>query len=96
MWRDMALQLRKSATSATSNYGAATVARSHADFTSKLGVALEETDESWRWLRLLRDTSEAAEPGKTLTNLIEEGRQLTAILGAGHMTAKRNRKAREI
>jgi four helix bundle protein len=58
---DMADQLRRAATAAYANYGAACVARSHADFTSKIGIALEEADESRRWLRLLRPACSAAQ-----------------------------------
>ena len=47
--RDLAQQLRRSATATAINYGSATVARSHADFTSKIGIALEEAEESLRW-----------------------------------------------
>ncbi len=80
--RDSAVQLRRSATGAASNYGAACVARSHADFTSKIGVALEETDETLRWLRLMK----AAELlNHNLTNsLIKEAGELKAILLASH------------
>jgi four helix bundle protein len=86
---DMARQLRRSGTGAYMNYGAASVARSHADFTSKLGVAFEEADESVRWLSLLK---KAAYLNGTATDLLlAEAGELRAILSAAHRTAKRNR-----
>ena len=88
-WRDSVLQLRRSSSGAAANYGAAVFARSHADFTSKVGIALEEMEESWRWLRLLKDAMDDL-PGD-LAPLIDEARQLTAILAASHQTARRNR-----
>jgi four helix bundle protein len=88
--KDIALQLRRSSTGAYSNYGAACVARSHADFTSKIGIAYEEADETRRWLRLLK----AADllHGASADALIRESEELRAILSSAHLTAKRNRE----
>jgi four helix bundle protein len=90
--RDIALQLRRSASGAFSNYGSACVARSHADFTSKIGIAFEEADESRRWLRFMKHAglvdAAAVEP------LLSESLELRAILAASHLTAKRNRDRR--
>jgi four helix bundle protein len=88
---DMAGQLRRAATAAYVNYGAACVARSHADFTSKIGVALEEADESRRWLRLL--ISAGLLTGEPAEALLSEAQELRAILGSSHLTAKQNRDA---
>jgi four helix bundle protein len=88
-WRDATLQLRRSSSGAAANYGGAVFARSHADFTSKVAIALEEMEESWRWLRLLKDAMN--DPPRELPTLIDEARQLTAILAASHQTARRNR-----
>ena len=88
--RDSATQLRRAATGAVSNYGAARVARSHADFTSKIGVALEEADESRRWLRLVKAGDLLKD--QSLEPLIVEAGELRAILSASHLTAKKNRE----
>ena len=86
--RDIALQLRRAASGAYANYSAACVARSHADFTSKIGIAYEEADESRNWLRFLKNASLTdADAGAMLTESLE----LRAILSASHLTAKRNR-----
>jgi four helix bundle protein len=83
-------QLRRSRTSAAQNYAACTIARSRRDFIAKLRLALEETDETARWLKLLRDTELASAP--ELRELIREAIELTAILGASCATADRNSK----
>ncbi|MBI4484479.1 MAG: four helix bundle protein [Acidobacteria bacterium] len=46
-------QLAKSATSVASNYRATCNARSRAEFIAKLGVVVEEADESVGWLELI-------------------------------------------
>jgi hypothetical protein len=43
-------QLAKSATSQAANYRASRRARSHTEFTSRIGVVAEEADESLFWL----------------------------------------------
>ena len=87
--RDTALQLRRAATGAYANYSAACVARSHADFTSKIGIACEEADESRSWLRFLKN-AELARDADTAP-VLAESLELRAILSASHLTAKRNR-----
>lgn len=86
--RDFALQVRRSSASVAQNYSACTIAKSRRDFISKLRLALEEADESARWLRLLRDAELAT--GSELADLIREATELAAILGASCATAERN------
>jgi four helix bundle protein len=50
-------QLAKSATSVAFNYRSSCRARSHTEFTSKMGVVAEESDESQGWLVLSRPPS---------------------------------------
>jgi four helix bundle protein len=49
----IANQLMRSATSVGANYRAACRARSNADFISKIGITLEEADESVYWMELI-------------------------------------------
>src|SRR4051794_24555364 len=51
--RVLGRQLLRSGTSVGANYGAAHRAKSKADFISKMGTVLEETDESAYWIELL-------------------------------------------
>ena len=87
--RDIALQLRRAATGAHSNHGAADAARSHADFTSKIGIAYEEAAESLRWLKLLKAAGMLRD--ESTVDLIREAGELRAMLRAAHRTAKQNR-----
>src|SRR6476620_9003983 len=48
----IALQLTHSATSVAANYRAACRSRSKAEFAAKIGVVLEESDESSLWLEI--------------------------------------------
>jgi four helix bundle protein len=49
----MGRQLLKAGTSVAANYRSACRSRSHAEFTARIGVVLEEADESELWLELL-------------------------------------------
>lgn len=54
--RAIANQLVRAGTSVAANYRAACLARSRAEFGSKIGIVLEEADESAFWLELLSDS----------------------------------------
>jgi four helix bundle protein len=82
-------QLLRSATSVGANYRAACKARSRADFVSKITVAEEEADETQFWLELLLDYGKPDQ--RELISLLEEARELTAILTASGKTAKAHR-----
>jgi four helix bundle protein len=84
--KQAALQLRRAASSVGSNHRAAGVARSHAEFTSKIGIVLEEADESLYWLEYLRSNQMAS--GPELTDLTQEARELTKIFAASARTAR--------
>jgi four helix bundle protein len=86
-------QLIDSAGSADSNYGAACKGRSRKQFIDKIGIAVEEADESKRWLEALRDAG-LGEPSEVVS-LIDEANQLTAIFVASHKTAKRRQEEAE-
>src|SRR6266516_611806 len=90
--RAVANQLIRSATSVGANYRGACRARSRAEFAAKLGVALEEADESLYWLELIRD-GELISPTK-ISLLLKEANELTAILASGRKSAKSNIKHR--
>ena len=79
-------QLLRSGTSVGANYRAACRARSKAEFVAKLGIVLEEVDETVFWLELLQE-SDIIRPQK-LAALIQEARELTAILVTSICTAK--------
>ena len=81
-------QLLRSGTSIGANYRAARIAKSDKDFVNKLKICEEEADESVYWLELLID-SKAIHVAR-LQPLLEEAKQLTAILTASIKTHKNN------
>jgi len=76
----------RSATSVGANYRAVCRARSTPDFVSKLGIVLEEADESLFWIELLVD-ADVASAEKTRALKAEAG-ELVAIFVASLRTAK--------
>jgi four helix bundle protein len=79
-------QLLRSGTSVGANYRAACRARSRAEFAAKIGIVLEEADETLFWLELLADTDVFST--KRLDLLTAEARELTAIFTASRDTAR--------
>jgi four helix bundle protein len=85
-------QLLKAATSVGANYRAACRARSHADFTSKIGEVAEEADECQHWLNIVAGAKLAASPG--LQRLQRESTELVAIFSRQVGTARLNERRR--
>jgi four helix bundle protein len=82
----LANQLTDSATSVAANYRAACRARSRAEFAAKVGVALEESDETELWLELM-DAKQWGSKEQRL-RLLQEVDELTAIFVASSITAR--------
>ena len=55
-------QLIRAAAGVAGNYRSACRARSHAEFTAKIGVVLDEADESELWLSVARDVPIVTSP----------------------------------
>src|SRR3954468_2549555 len=86
--RAIANQLVRSGTSIAANYRSACRARSKAEFIAKLGVVLEEADETQLWLELIVE-------GKLLTAgrvrpLLDEANELVAIFVTSRKSAASN------
>lgn len=81
-------QVLRSATSVGANYRSCQRARSKADFISKLAVAEEEADETCYWLELI--SAAGLLPHSRVEPLLNEAREIAAILTAAGRTAKRN------
>jgi len=84
-------QLLDSSGSADSNYRAACRARTRKEFIAKLGVVVEEADESLGWLLLLIESSICANEAAQL--LVDEANELVSIFVKSEKTAKRNYEA---
>jgi len=85
-------QLAKAATSVAFNYRASCRARSHAEFTSKIGLVSEEADESQGWLEFVEAAKLTA--SSELARLVGESSELVAIFSASVGTARSNQRAR--
>jgi four helix bundle protein len=79
-------QLLRSGTSIGANYRAACRARSRAEFIAKLGIVLEEADETVFWLELMRDGE--IFPQQKLNDLVTEANELVSIFVTSIRTAK--------
>jgi four helix bundle protein len=81
------VQLLRCGTSVGANYRAVCRARSRAEFLAKLGLVIEEADESAFWLEILGESGLL--PEKRLVELKSEANELVAILNASRTTARR-------
>jgi four helix bundle protein len=79
-------QLLRSSTSVAANYRAACRARSKAEFVAKIGVVVEEADETVFWLELLVDAEIV--PAKRMEDLLREAKEVLTIFAASQRTAK--------
>jgi four helix bundle protein len=80
-------QLVRCGTSVAANYRSACKARSRADFISKIGIVEEEADESAFWIELTVEAELI--PVKRAGDILREANELTAIMAASRLTAKR-------
>ena len=79
-------QLLRSGTAVGANYEEAQGAESRTDFVHKLQIALKELRESNYWLRLLAEAEKM--PLERLADIIDESKQLRAILSKALATTK--------
>ena len=88
--RFIADQLFRSSSRTSANYHAACRARSRRDFINKLGMVVEEADESVFWLIFVERSgmNEAADQ----KDLLAEGRELLAIFVKSAKTASDNNR----
>jgi four helix bundle protein len=84
--RILSLQLVRAATSTGANYRAACRARSRREFIARLGVVIEECDETLYWLELIRAAGVIAADG--VTEMEDEAEELLRVFVASVATAK--------
>jgi four helix bundle protein len=83
--RVIARQVLRCGTSVAANYRAVCRARSKPEFIAKLGVVLEEADETVFWLEMLVEAN-IVKPAK-MNDLLKEANELLAIFAASRLTA---------
>ena len=79
-------QLIRSGTSVGANYRAACRGRSKAEFIAKMGIVIEEADESMYWMVMLIEAGIV--PENQLSDLLSEANELVAIFTASAKTAR--------
>ena len=72
----------RSGTSVAANYRA----RSKAEFIAKIGIVVEEADETVVWLEMLTDSGIVST--QSTESLLKEANELLAIFAASYHTAK--------
>ena len=82
-------QFLRSGTSVAANYRAACRARSRSEFIAKVGVVVEEADETLFWLDLLVESNLSA--ADSVDRLRAECGELVKIFSSSFTTAKKNR-----
>ena len=88
----LARQLVRAGTGVAGNYRAACRSRSHAEFTARTGVVLEESDEAELWLNISEEKNWGA--AELRRWLLDESRQLRAIFSAAYRTARNKERQR--
>lgn len=89
--RDIGRQLTRAATGVAANYRSTCRSRSDAEFAARIGVVLEEADESLFWLEVI--TEDGISQSTKAHTLLDEANQLTAIFAASTITARANLKS---
>jgi four helix bundle protein len=90
--RAVAKQLVRCGTSVAANYRATCRARSRSEFVAKIGVVLEEADETQLWLELIIESKLL--PIKRVEPLLAEANELVAIFVASRKSASSNLKSK--
>ena len=91
---DIGRQLSRSATGVAANYRAACRSRSDAEFAARIGIVLEEADESAFWMEIVTEGGFSDQERTIL--LLDEANQLTAIFAASSITARRRSNLKSI
>ena len=85
--RVLGRQVLRSGTAMAANYRSACRGRSGADFISKIGITVEEADETAFWLELIVDAGIVK--ASKLESLMAEANELVRIFQATRTTARR-------
>jgi four helix bundle protein len=86
-------QLAKSSTGVAFNYRSSCRARSHTEFTARIGVVAEEADESQGWLEFIEASKLIV--SSEVTRLVRESTELAAIFSASVGTAREKERSKK-
>jgi four helix bundle protein len=90
--QSVAGQLARAGNGVAGNYRSACRARSHTEFTARLGIVLDEADESELWLSACHAKNWGDREMRQ--QLVDEALQLRAIFGKACATARSNEKGK--
>ena len=90
--RELGRQLLRAGMGVSGNYWSACRGRSDREFIAKLGVAVDEAEESVLWLTAFIQSGICN--NVSAKNSLQEGTELRASLSAPHRTARKNRHER--
>jgi four helix bundle protein len=85
----MGRQILRSATAVAADYRAAGRGRSKAEFIAKIGIVVEEAEETVFWLEMLLESGTVKR--EQMEALLKEANELLAIFAASYRTARRKR-----
>jgi len=88
--RHVRSQLMRCATSVAANYRAACISQTKPSFISKLGIVVEEADETCYWIEFIIEEQLLTE--RQCSEILQEAKELTSIFAASQKTARRNGK----
>ena len=88
--RVLSNQLLRSATSIGANMEEAQASPTKPDFTHKISISCKEARETLYWLRLIKETEAGFIQSNGVDELIDESRQIVAILTAILKRSKNN------
>jgi four helix bundle protein len=86
----IARQLARAGTGVAGNYRSACRARSHTEFTARMGLVLDESDESELWLGITNDTEMG--DAQRRVPLTKEAGELRAIFSKAYTTARQRER----
>ena len=90
--RELGRQLLRAGMGVSGNYWSACRGRSDREFIAKLGVAVDEAEESVLWLTVFIQSG--LRNDVSARDSLQEGTEIRAILSASHRTARKNRQER--
>lgn len=91
--RILGKQLLRSSTSVAANYRSVCRSRSRAELIAKMGVVVEEADESLFWFEIL--TESEIVNSDAVTEMMQESEELLHIFSSSLSTARSNDRARK-
>jgi len=85
-------QIIRSSTSVAANYRAVCRARSDKDFIAKMGIVIEEADETLFWLEIINEAKLLTDESIDMIPYLKEADELVAIFVASNRTIKKRLK----